>query len=310
MEVREWALPVYTILMQVATGSLLSLWLIRWVAERRYGPALAERMMRIPLLAILLTVVVAIAGSHFHLSRPYLSLLAVLNFRYSWLSREVVFTILFLLSLVGLSYLYWFGHDHGHGYRRLKTGLAWLGIGSGLVSVYCMAMIYLLPAQPMWHSPLTVVSFLVSVLVLGTTAVSVMIVMELKLSEIADVAQVAPRRQIISRTFIWLAAAAGLAALTTLLINLLIIASLRQGDVSALISLDLLLGLYRPLLILRYLTLFAGAGWFAVTAFLVYRSATRNLALTTPVYLSCLLVMISEILGRFLFYATHVRMGI
>ena len=306
MEVREWALPVYTILMQVATGSLLSLWLIRWAAERRYGPALAERMVRIPLLAILVTVVVAIAGSHFHLSRPHLSLLAMSNFRHSWLSREVLFTIVFLLSVAGLSYLYWLGN----GYRRLKTGIAWLGIGAGLASVYCMAMLYLLPAQTMWHSPLTVVSFLVSVLVLGTTAVSVMIVMELKLSEIADMAQTAPRRQIISQTFIWLAVVAGLAALTTLLINLILIVSLRQGDVSALISLDLLLGLYRPLLILRYLTLFAGAGWFAATAFLVYRNATRNLVLTTPVYLSCLLVMISEILGRFLFYATHVRLGI
>lgn len=306
MEVREWALPVYTILMQVATGSLLSLWLIHGVAERRYGLTLAERIMPIPLLAILVTVVVAIIGSHFHLSRPQLSLLAVSNFRTSWLSREVLFTIVFLLAVVGLSYLYWFGT----GYYQLKRGIAWLGIGAGLTSVYSMAMIYLLPTQPMWYSPLTVISFLISVLVLGTTAVSVMIVMELKLSEIVDTAQVMPRRQIISQTFIWLAAAAGLAALATLLINLLLIANLRQGDLPALISLDLLLGLYRPLLILRYLTLFAGAGWFAITAFLVYRHATRNLNLTTPIYLSCLLVMISEILGRFLFYATHVRMGI
>jgi hypothetical protein len=32
--------------------------------------------------------------------------------------------------------------------------------------------------------------------------------------------------------------------------------------------------------------------------------------LVTPVYLACLLAMVAEILGRFLFYATHVRLGV
>jgi DMSO reductase anchor subunit len=32
--------------------------------------------------------------------------------------------------------------------------------------------------------------------------------------------------------------------------------------------------------------------------------------LVIPVYLSCLLVLIGEILGRFLFYATHIRLGV
>ncbi|MFO7537962.1 MAG: DmsC/YnfH family molybdoenzyme membrane anchor subunit [Chloroflexota bacterium] len=306
MEVREWALPVYTILMQLAAGSLLSLWLIRWAAGRRHGYAPVDQVMRIPLLAILVTIVVAILGSHFHLSRPHLSLLAVLNLRTSWLSREILFTIVFFLAVSGLVYLHWFSS----GYPRLKMALGWVGIVSGVVSVYCMAMIYLLPTQTMWNSPLTVISFLMTAVLLGVTAVAVLIVMDLKVSEIADTAGMVLRAQIIRRSFIWLALVGGITAVSILLLNLSLIAMMRQGDLSALTSIELLLGLYRPLFILRYFTLFAGVGWFALTAFLLYRRPLREMVITTPVYLSCLLVLIGEILGRFLFYATHVRLGL
>jgi anaerobic dimethyl sulfoxide reductase subunit C len=306
MEVREWALPVYTILMQLAAGSLLSLWLIRWSTGRQQGYALVDQVMRIPLSAILVTIVVAVIGSHFHLSRSYLSLLAMLNLRTSWLSREILFTIIFFGAVSGLVYIYWFSS----GYPRLKMALGWVGIVSGMASVYCMAMIYLLPAQTMWNTPLTVISFLLTVVLLGVTAVSVMIIMDFKVSEIADVAGVGQRRQIIRRSFIWLALAGGITAVIILLLNLSLIATMRQGDLSALTSLELLLGLYQPLLILRYLTLFAGVGWFAITVFLLHRRPLREMAITTPIYLSCLLVLIGEIMGRFLFYATHVRLGI
>jgi DMSO reductase anchor subunit len=33
-------------------------------------------------------------------------------------------------------------------------------------------------------------------------------------------------------------------------------------------------------------------------------------SLLLPVYLSCLLILVGEIIGRFLFYATHIRVGI
>lgn len=306
MEVREWALPVYTILMQLATGSLLSLWLIRWAAGRQHGYEGVDMVVRIPLLAILVTVVVAIIGSHAHLSRPYLSILALLNLRTSWLSREILFTIVFLGSVLSLSYLHWFTT----GYLRLKMALGWLGIVAGGTSVYCMAMIYLLPTQTMWNSPLTVVSFLVTVVLLGATAVSVMIVMDFKVSEIAGSDGTTLREQIIGRSFIWLAVVAGITAVITLLLNLSLIATLRQGDLSAQISIELLLGLYRPLLALRYATLFVGVCWFTFTALRVRHWPLQRIVITSPVYLSCLLVLISEILGRFLFYATHVRLGI
>ncbi len=306
MNVREWALPVYTILMQLAVGTLLSLWLTRAFATRRYGRSLTEHVTRIPVLAVLITVIVAIIGSHFHLSRPILSMLAALNLRSSWLSREIFFTISFLLVIISLTCLQWLVP----GLDRLKTVLGWLGIVLGGLSIYSMSKIYLLPTHSSWNSPLTVVSFLLTALLLGATAVAVLLVMELKISEVADDAETAVRRQIIQHTFVWLAGVAWVTAVAHLLLNLVIIVRLNQGDISAQTSLMLMLGLYQPLFGMRYIALFTGVGWFGLAAFVLYRQRKVNYEISNPIYLACLLVLIAEIMGRFLFYATHVRVGI
>ena len=54
----------------------------------------------------------------------------------------------------------------------------------------------------------------------------------------------------------------------------------------------------------------AGAAWMAVS---VYRTLSGRITLNhfgTHAYLACLFLLVGEILGRFLFYATHIRLGI
>lgn len=306
MNVREWALPTYTILIQLAVGTLLSLWLIRALAIQRHGQTIIDHIIRIPMLAILLTIITAIIGSHFHLSRPYFSLLAVLNLRSSWLSREIVFTITFFGVMASLSYLQWFIQ----GYFRLKTVLGWLGITFGFLSVYSMSKIYLLPTHSSWNSPLTVIIFLLTALILGVTTVAVLLVMDLKVAEVVGKEETAVRRQIIRQSFVWLASVAGITAVFILVLNLILIAQLSDGDASAQSSLVLLLGLYQPLLGLRYIALFTGVSWFGLTAFHLYQNRSGQYDITKPVYLTCLFILIAEIMGRFLFYATHVRLGL
>lgn len=306
MNVREWALPVYTILMQLAVGTLLSLWLIRALVIRQHGQAIADHIVRFPVLAILLTIFTAIIGSHFHLSRPYFSLLALLNFSSSWLSREVAFTLSFSLIVSGLTYLQWFTQGH----FRLKSVLGWLAIMAGSLGVYSMSKIYLLPTHSSWNSPLTVITFLLSVLILGVTAVAVLLVMDLKVAEVAGKEETAVRHQIIQHSFVWLAGVAGITAVIILTLNLILIAQFSQGDTSAQTSLVLLLGLYQPLFSLRFITLFTGISWFGLTVFHLRPNSKRPHDITKPIYLTCLFILIAEIMGRFLFYATHVRMGL
>lgn len=305
MNVREWALPVYTILMQLAAGSLLTLWIIRTVEARRVEPRTLDHVLRLPVLAVWITILTAVVGAHFHLSHSYLSLLATLNWRTSWLSREVIFTILFFGSVSGLVYLLWVRPGH----YRLETVLGWGGVVAGSLVIYSMSKIYLLPSQAAWNTPLTLFAFYLTAILLGVTAVAVLLVMDLKISEVAEGPETAVRRHIIRHSFGWMAVVAMMSAVVIPAINLTLNNILQHGDAPARTSLLLLLNLYQPLLIMRYIALFSGVGWFGVTAVRLHRRQTQ-IDLTNPVYLSCLLILIAEITGRFLFYATHIRTGI
>jgi DMSO reductase anchor subunit len=114
----------------------------------------------------------------------------------------------------------------------------------------------------------------------------------------------------VQRALVWLTAFAVLAFIFIVILNLFQIEFLRAGDASAQTSLALLLGIYQPLIILRAILLVAGVGWLVITVTRMIQIKKTLKELMTPVYVSCMLVMIGEILGRFLFYATHARIGI
>ncbi|MBK9210450.1 MAG: dimethyl sulfoxide reductase anchor subunit [Anaerolineales bacterium] len=193
MNVREWALPVYTILMQLAVGAFAILWLIRYLAGSKFSVQEIDRIISNPILVIAFTAVVAMGGAHFHLSKPFHSYLAVLNFKSSWLSREIVFSLLFFMSTMSVLYLTYFQTHR----RSLITGLGWLAIMFGSVLIYCMARIYLIPTQVAWNSPTVVLSFYTTTLLLGIMAIACLMVLDLKFSEIKKENDVELRTQVL-----------------------------------------------------------------------------------------------------------------
>ncbi|MDX9990831.1 MAG: DmsC/YnfH family molybdoenzyme membrane anchor subunit [Anaerolineales bacterium] len=306
MNVREWALPVYTILMQLSVGVFMLLWIIRARHLASLGYPALRQIAKIPLAIISITIVMAIVGSHFHLSQPFRSFLAVLNFRSSWLSREIVFTLLFSLTITWLLWLHWFtaGHD------KLISGLGWLAIGFGLIMVFCMAQIYLLPTQTAWNSPITVFSFYASVFTLGFIALPTILLMDLSFSTVLEGQQFGQRSLLVRKILVGATYASILAWLGILALNFYQISFLRAGDAWAQASFELLTSLYLPLLVLRLGLPLAGIIWLASSVFRAIQSDQDLKELMVPVYSACIVILVSEILGRFLFYATHVRIGV
>ena len=306
MNVREWALPVYTILMQLAVGAFAILWLIRYLAGSKFSVQEIDRIISNPILVIAFTAVVAMGGAHFHLSKPFHSYLAVLNFKSSWLSREIVFSLLFFMSTMSGLYLTYFQTHR----RSLITGLGWLAIMFGSVLIYCMARIYLIPTQVAWNSPTVILSFYTTTLLLGIMAIACLMVLDLKFSEIKKENDVELRTQVLRNSM------GGLTILTVALVALNIaitfiqIRLLAQGDLTARTSLSLLLELYLPLFVMRMVILVYASISLAVSVVRMYRLQTTPQGLMSPVYLSCLLILVGEIIGRFLFYATHIRVGL
>jgi anaerobic dimethyl sulfoxide reductase subunit C len=307
MNLREWALPVYTILMQLAIGALFSLWVIRTFGNSRYGKEKMDQITFIPVLIIFSTMILAVIGSHFHLSKPYLSFLAIRNFRYSWLSREIVFTIFVLLFTATLLLMLRFSKE----YHRLKFGLGWGAILAGCATVYCMASIYLLPTQIAWNSSATIVSYYAVMLLLGTTSLMVILLMDLRFSEGEAPEELVIRLQILKQSTIWLTTVATIAALLVIALGVYQVELLRNEQLSsAQASLQLLLDLYKPLLVMRIGLTLVGVIWLVVVISYFIRTQRSFMKLLGPVYIACILVLIGEILERFLFYATHVRTGI
>jgi anaerobic dimethyl sulfoxide reductase subunit C len=306
MNIREWTLPVYTIMTQLATGCLLVLWIVRAVAAGRYGRDELDRLIRNPILIIFVTIVAAMIGSHFHLSRPLYSFLALLNLKHSWLSREILLTIIYVFTVAGLVDLQWFVQ----GKYRLKTAVGWLAILIGMSTIYTMGRIYLLPTQSSWNSPHTFLSFYGSMMILGILSMAAIFLIDLNFANMRKLEGLQVRAEIVHKSLLWLAVSAVPAMALVLFSEFNHIQSLRSGDEIAQVSLTLLFRIYLPLLVLRLSFLVGGVGLFLVSVVRLYRTGIVPQALLAPVYISCLLVLVSEILGRFLFYATHVRIGI
>ncbi len=307
MNLREWALPTYTILMQLSIGALFSLWVIRKSGSSKYGEEKMDRITFAPILIIFSTMIMAMIGSHFHLSKPYRSFLAIRNFHSSWLSREIVFTLIVFVLTGMLLFLIRVPSR----FQRLKRILGWSAILVGFATIYSMANIYLLPTQIAWNSPATIVSYFVVMLLLGTSSLFVIMLMDLRFSESRSSKIVAIRIQIIKKAMPWLTAVASIAAVLNILLVVYQIDLLRNTQLaSAQASLQLMLELYRPLLVGRFVFTIIGIALLVgiVRYFITRQKPIRKLF--GPVYVASLLILIGEILERFLFYATHVRIGI
>lgn len=307
MNVREWALPVYTILMQLAVGVVFMLWSIYTFGMKSYPQESKDRIFRKPLLIIVVTIITAIVGSHFHLSRPYFSFLAILNFRTSWLSREIVFTLMFLLTCCLLSYLVWFRP----GLAKLKTALGWLAMISGCAVIFCMSSLYLIPTQPPWNTPVTILSFYATALLLGLTSGVTLLIMDTVFSEAKEPELAGRRSDILRRAFPWIARVVLVLLVVMIALSVYPIVMRQQsGDRLAQTSVELLLGVYGPLFGVQFLALVAGVGLLEFILIWIVRERKPLVEMVTLVYVACSLVVIGEILSRFLFYATHIRIGV
>jgi anaerobic dimethyl sulfoxide reductase subunit C (anchor subunit) len=177
---------------------------------------------------------------------------------------------------------------------------------AGVALVYSMSRVYMLSAQPAWNTSATPVSFFNTTLLLGCLAVGAALVLnhELLRRRGAD----APNRLLgdalrgIAVASIVLLAT-GLASLTYH------VAHLALSGPAGLSSVERMVGPYGPLLTLRILLAFVGVGIFGLY---LYRSAGSG-ERRVPVYWvsgGFAVVLVAELLGRFLFYATQVRIGV
>ncbi len=148
------ALAIFTALAPLAVGGQIGL---LFVVGSNQAPGIA-----LAATVILLTGVLALIVSLFHLGRPWRAPLAFLHLATSWLSREVVMFGLFLLFLACYAI---FVAINKSGYLWLLFGYASAIIG--FVSTFATGETYHLRSHPSWNHWLTIVTFPLSALSAG-----------------------------------------------------------------------------------------------------------------------------------------------
>lgn len=298
MSAREWALLAFTILGQTAAGLMIVLMIVRTYIAGKAGSNLADRLTERPVFMVVPVMALAFIASLLHLGSPLHILRAVPNLDSSWLSREVVIGVLFAIFAALYTFLQW----RKTGGEGLRVAIGWVTALLALGYVYSMSMVYMIPTQPSWNTSATPVTFITGSLLLGTLGMAVGLVSSNKETKEA--------KDAVNGVMQALAIAAIILLGIEFLVLPLYMAYLATQGSAALQSMNMMVNTYGVLFFFRLLILFAGGG--LLTAHL-YRNASiaeKEATLANLAYAAFAFALVGEALGRFIFYASHYRIGI
>lgn len=307
MRSAEWALIIYTTLLQMGVGAFVVLGVLRLLATRKAGAEEADRLSDRALYAIGPVVVVGVIASFLHLGNPLNGWRALTNIGTSWLSREIAFTVAF--SALGALYALMQWRKIGSSTLRSVVSVLTAVVGLGLV--FAMAKIYMLPTQPSWNTIATPIQFYATTLLLGSLAVGAALVANYAyLKSKGDSAQLKTQGELLCTAICSIVVVAVVMLGVELVAYPVYLSTLAAGPAAAVESASILAGEFGLLMVLRLLLVFVGAGIFGM---FLYRRVRDGNAETLPaalVYGAFALVLVGEVVGRFLFYASHSGIGI
>jgi len=299
MDIREWALLVFTILGQISTGSLFVLLVVRTYAVRKAGVDQANRLTDVPLLFVVPIMLLALMASLLHLGSPLNIVRAVPNLGSSWLSREIILAVVYVILAGAYTLMQW----RKISTESIRTALGWAAALVGLFQTYAMALVYMIRTQPAWNTMATPITFMTTSLLLGSMLIGVVLV---TLSSGKDEEQV----RLLSASLRGIAVAAFVMVgvqFVTLPLYAMYLST--QGE-AALRSLSMMSGPLSGILLLRLVFVFLGAGVLAVYMYQTTSTAGKEKVLVSVVYSAFILALAGEVLGRYIFYVSQVRIGL
>ena len=307
MTVREWALVTFSILAQMSVGAFVVLGIVHYYANRKAGMEEANRLSDRALIAIIVTLGLGLLASLFHLGNPLRAPTAVTNLATSWLSREIFFGVIFAVLGAIFAVMQWFKL----GTFAVRNVIAWIAAAVGLVLVYCMSRVYMIAEQPAWNTIITPLSFFVTTLMLGALALGAAFVANYAYVRVKD-PQGAEVQLGLLRDVLKGIAIAGVVLVGVELVMLPLYMGYlaTAGSPAALKSAGMLMGPLGLTYFLRLALAFLGAGVFGVFLYITAGQPGKERSMSTLAYGAFVLVLAAEVLGRVLFYTTHVRIGL
>lgn len=281
---RERSLVAFTLLSQLSIGVFWILGIIDCWVSVRVGDETAAKLTSGGFLMIVPLMILALLVSLLHLGSPLNAWRAAANLRTSWLSREILFILLFTILEAIYAGLQWLGV--GMGWLRLLVGLG-AALAGGL-ALCSMTRLYMLRTLSSWNTWLTPTAFIISTLLLGGLGAGVWLALN-----------PAARGELLRLPMTGIS-----------LLALFLIAA--QVILTALRRLTGWLAQATSLVIVQVSLL---AFTLSVISMLLYQSAVlefsgRSGAISWLVLLAFLAALAEEAAGRFLFYLSFERVGL
>lgn len=161
MSGNEWSLVFFTLIAQMSVGAFF-LWEIPRLFNLN-GLVLKNHVPEKPYVIFTLLAGSALLISFFHLGTPSRAIYSLSNLATSWLSREILFALLFSSLLFCSALLMW---KKIQNQKALKS-ISALTIFSGMALIFSMSRLYMISTVPAWDTPSTMIEFFTSMIVLG-----------------------------------------------------------------------------------------------------------------------------------------------
>ncbi len=289
MNSNEWPLVLFTMLTQISLGLLLSGLLLALSLKNIEFPAAAD-LKKLLVSVALGSMGIALLISFFHLTMPVHAIYAMSNTATSWLSREILLASLYFFILLGCLSALQYNIPH----RDLSDYLYLAALLTGLVLIWSMSRLYMIPTVPVWNSPATMVAFFnTAVLSGGALTLLLLTLMVGRGSAFAELQRM--------HTVLFALIAAGV---FIYLLNSLL---LQPG-------LTTVTGSFNPALIPVWIrggqVVFLLAGFSLLTYWYAWAQPSKTDYTNILIYSGVVCIVVAELLGRYLFYASYYRVGV
>jgi anaerobic dimethyl sulfoxide reductase subunit C len=168
---KKLSLILFTILSQAAVGAFFIIMIFRLFSVPEGMNELISLALTITSVIMVFSLIIALG----HLGSPLIAFRAIFNIRSSWLSREVFLGSLFAVLCLVYTYL----RQNLIGPGTLQTGTALVAGITGFLFIYAMGKLYMLKTVSWWNSALTPLSFFLSALILGGLVVNFSFLIEI-----------------------------------------------------------------------------------------------------------------------------------
>lgn len=301
----ELPLVIFTIAAQMSAGSFIVLGLIHLLGAKVPQETM-DRVTDPALFAVGPLLVLGMAASTLHLGSPLRAANSLLHLGGSWLSAEIAAGSAFAALGAVFALLQW----KKIGPHLFRQALAVLTAAVGAFLVFAISQVYSLRTVPAWSTYFTPLRFFITALLLGGLAVGAALVIAAQRRE-AKGTETPAAAALVTHSVRGIALG-GLIGLGAKYIGQpAYIGYLgTHPSPAAQESLDLLVNTYGTFSAAQNILTFAG---IAALFFLLYRmaggTAGRRLMPTAAV-VAFVLVLAGEVIGRMLFYASMVRIGV